>query len=137
MRVDFSKIGHVDDKELKYAVIGASFQGKWVYVKHKQRDTWEIPGGHREAGEDINNTAKRELYEETGAKEFELEPVCDYSVTTDNDQSYGRLFYTEITKFGALPDFEIGEIRLFDQLPAKLTYPEIQPHLYNKVQNRR
>lgn len=35
MKVNFSKIGRVDDKELKFAVIGASFQGKWVFVKHK------------------------------------------------------------------------------------------------------
>ena len=48
MRVEFSDIGQVDDKELKFAVISSSFQGKWLFVKHKQRDTWEIPSGHRE-----------------------------------------------------------------------------------------
>ena len=78
MRVEFSDIGQVDDKELKFAVISASFQGKWLFVKHKQRDTWEIPGGHREFGEDINDTAKRELFEESGAIDFDIKPICDY-----------------------------------------------------------
>ena len=49
------------DKPLKYAVICARYNGKWVFCKHKERDTYEIPGGHREDGEDIEATAKREL----------------------------------------------------------------------------
>ena len=47
------------DKPLKYAVICARYNGKWVFCKHKERDTYEIPGGHREDGEDIEATAKR------------------------------------------------------------------------------
>jgi len=34
---------------------------------------------------------------------------------------------------GDLPESEIGKIELFDALPEKLTYPEIQPYLYNMV----
>ena len=56
----------VDDKLLKYAVIIAKTNGKWIFCKHKERDTYEIPGGHREPGENILDAAKRELYEETG-----------------------------------------------------------------------
>ena len=40
-----------------------------------------MPGGHGEAGEDIFETAKRELQEETGAIKFEIKPICVYSVT--------------------------------------------------------
>ena len=39
-----------------------------------------MPGGHREAGEDILETAKRELQEETGAIKFEIKPICVYLV---------------------------------------------------------
>ena len=74
----------VPDHLLKFAVIIAKFQGKWVFCKHRQRDTYELPGGHREAGESILDAAKRELQEETGALDFSLVPVCAYSVVGKN-----------------------------------------------------
>ena len=67
----------VEDQELRFAVIITKADGRWVFCKHKQRDTLEILGGHREPGEDILTTAKRELYEETGAvKKAKTEYCC-------------------------------------------------------------
>lgn len=43
----------VDDSLLKFAVIISQSNGRWVFCKHRERDTYEVPGGHREAGEDI------------------------------------------------------------------------------------
>ena len=51
----------VNDALLKFAVIISQSNGKWVFCKHKERDTYEVPGGHIEAGEVIFETAKREL----------------------------------------------------------------------------
>lgn len=133
LKVDFHEIGQIKDEDLKFAVIASKYQNKWIYVRHNERDTWEIPGGHREKNEDINDTAKRELFEETGAKEFIIKPVCDYSVTKDSISSYGRLFYGEVTALGKLPNLEIEEIDLFDNIPEKLTYYQIQPHLFDKI----
>lgn len=90
----------VDDELLKFAVIIAKHDGKFVFCKHKERDTWEVPGGHREAGETINDTARRELQEETGAVDFELKPICVYSVIRPENfngaESYGMLYYAQI-----------------------------------------
>lgn len=47
---------YVDDSLLKFAVIIAKTDGKWVFCKHKDRETFEVPGGHRESGEDILDT---------------------------------------------------------------------------------
>lgn len=71
----------INDKLLKFAVIVAKANGKWVFCKHKERDTYEIPGGHRENHESILETAKLELQEETGAVNFNIKPICIYSVT--------------------------------------------------------
>ena len=38
----------IDDSMLKFAVIIAKHNGKWVFCKHRERSTWEVPGGHRE-----------------------------------------------------------------------------------------
>ena len=47
------------DEKLKFAVIIAKKDGKWIFCKHRERDTYEIPGGHREPGEKIEQTARR------------------------------------------------------------------------------
>lgn len=107
-----------------------------VFCRHKERATWEIPGGHREPDESIEDAARRELWEETGAEPFEIQPVSVYQVTKDKDASYGMLYFAKISRLGALPPHsEMEEIRLFDCLPKELTYPNIQAQLYNYIQN--
>jgi len=93
---------------------------------------------HRDIGESIDNTVKRELFEETGAKEFNLTPVCDYSIcdyymNNSYDKSYERLFFSEVGEIGDLPILEISEIMLFDGLPENLTYPELNSHMFKKT----
>ena len=132
--VNFHNLNTVEDSKLEFAVIMARYKEKWIFVKHKLRSTWEIPGGHRENNEDINTTASRELVEETGAKNFKMTPVCIYSVNRDGIGSFGQLFYSEIANLNELPNSEIGEIRLFDTLPEDLTYPLIQPYLFDRAE---
>ena len=133
----------INDDLLKFAVIIAENNGKWVFCKHRERDTYEIPGGHREHGEEITETAKRELFEETGASIFNLEPVCIYSVTGKNrlnitgEETFGMLFYAEISDFESELYNEIERVELFEEIPEKLTYPEIQPLLIKEFLRRK
>ena len=128
----------VNDELLKFAVIIAQSNGKWVICKHKERDTYEVPGGHREAGENILETAKRELQEETGAVEFELKPICVYSVTGKSrvndtgEETFGLLCFAEITEFAQELHSEIEKVVIMDELPENWTYPLIQPKLIEK-----
>jgi len=129
----------VEDELLEYAVIISKSFGKWVFCKHKERDTYEVPGGHREANENILATAKRELYEETGALEFFITPVSVYSVTGENhvngtgEETFGMLYYAEIETFEEELHNEIEKIVFLDELPTELTYPLIQPKLIAKL----
>lgn len=136
MTVEFHE--SVKDSALKYAVILAKYNGRYVFVKHRERSTLEIPGGHREQGENIAQTAARELYEETGALQYSLRQICPYSVEKDGETSYGMLFYAEITELGDLPLSEIERVVLLDEPPRELsewTYPDIQPKLLEKIES--
>lgn len=125
----------VDDDALKFAVIASRHDGKWVFCRKKGRNTYEIPGGHRESGENIEATARRELYEETGAARFRLTPVCVYGVREESgEEEFGMLYFAEIQEFFALPDFEMERIDFFDSTPDDLSYPDIQPALLKRVQ---
>ena len=131
----------VDDRKLRFAVIVTKADGHWVFCKHRERSTLEVPGGHREPGEDILTTAKRELYEETGATDFTMEPVCAYSVTSsrnfDGQETFGMLFYADVRAFEKELHSEIERIVLPDDLPGARTYPDIQPHLIQEALKRR
>ena len=132
----------VEDNLLKFAVIIAKTDNKWVFCKHRDRDTYEVPGGHREAGEEILETAKRELKEETGAVEFDIKPICKYSVkgktrVNENlsDETFGMLYIADIVSFEELHS-EIEKILITDKLVDSWTYPLIQPKLIEEAQKR-
>lgn len=132
----------VDDALLRFAVIAARSNGKWIFCKHRERDTYEIPGGRREPGESILDTARRELQEETGALSFSLSPVCVYSVTgktrvnESGDESFGMLYFADVFSFDDALHSEMERIILSDKVPDELTYPLIQPFLFQKVRQQ-
>ena len=114
----------------KYVVVCASYGGRWLLSRHRERDTWETQGGHIEPGETPMMAAVRELYEESGVTDAEVIPVCDYCGFTDRGSANGVVFLAVVHGLGSLPDSEMAEVRLFDALPENLTYPNVSPHLY-------
>ena len=130
----------VEDSLLKFAVIIAKTEGKWVFCKHKDRDTYEIPGGHREPGEDILDTAKRELYEETGAIDFDIRPLFVYSVTAKDNfngvETFGMVYYADIKCFEKELHSEIEKIIITEKPVDNWTYPLIQPKMLEEARRR-
>ena len=141
MKVNFYE--DIDDALLKFAVITSKHKGQWVFCKHKDRNTYEVPGGHREPNESILEAAKRELREETGASQFQIAPVCVYSVVGRNrvnqsgEETFGMLYYADIQTFEGTLHSEMESISLFYDLPTEWTYPLIQPLLIQEFLRRR
>lgn len=141
-RTEVNFYDSVPDDLLKFAVILARADEKWVFCKHRARDTYEVPGGHREPGETILETARRELYEETGAIEFEIRPICVYGVrkaggSGQGQESFGMLYFAEIRSFEKELHSEIEKILLSRDLVENWTYPEIQPKLLAEAEKRK
>ena len=134
MEVRFYEINDIDDSLLTFAVIVSRYMDKWIWCKNKIRKRWEVPGGRREKDEPISETAKRELYEETGATKFDLTPICVYSAKYDVER-FGMLYFADIIEFGNLPESEIEQIDFFQDNPEELSFPLIQPILMERVKN--
>lgn len=132
--VKFYDCSYEPSAALIYSVISARYKNNWIYVRHHERTTFEIPGGHIEAGETSLDAAKRELMEETGALEFSIDCVATYSVTKEGKTGWGRLYYAEVTKIGPVPDIsEIAQVLFSGHFTEHNTHPDIQPHLFKKV----
>lgn len=125
----------------KYVVVFSRYEGKLLLSRHRDRDTWETQGGHIEPGESPEDAAKRELWEESGAVDFTLEPLCMYWAEDRvggkaQTGAWGAIFFADIKDLGPMPESEMAEVEEFDTLPENVTYPYITPHLYERVRDR-
>ncbi len=131
VKVDFYYGSVEQDYVLTYVVMVTSCNGRFVFVKHRKRGSWEIPGGRIESGEKPDDAARREVWEETGGTVRELKRICIYSVTREGVTTFGVLYRVTIEEPGAIPDFsEIDDRQFSEVLPEILSYPEIQPVLF-------
>lgn len=119
-------------KTYKYVVVLSTYSGKLMLSRHKARTTWETQGGHVEPGETPMEAARRELYEESGAVEYDIRALCDYWAGDEvtGKGATGMVFHAEIHRLGPMPESEMAEVRLFDGLPGNLTYPAITPEIH-------
>ena len=130
-------------KDYKYVVTFARYNDKWIICKNKNRNTWETSGWHIDPNETPIEAAKRELYEETGAIDFEIVPVCDYWACDEPHEaenigwSNGQVFLAKVNKLGKIPsESEMECIDFFDEFPQNLTYPDITYELLPQIITR-
>lgn len=125
-------------KTYKYVVVLSRYEGKILLSRHRERATWETQGGHVEPGELPIEAARRELYEESGAVDYTMVPLCDYRAE-DRDTGRGAngvVFAADIHRLGDIPDSEMAEVRTFDALPENVTYPAITPGLFKYLERQ-
>jgi 8-oxo-dGTP pyrophosphatase MutT (NUDIX family) len=70
----------LESLRLNYVVMAARYLDQWIFVRHRERSSWELVSGHIEAGESPGQAALRELSEEAGVVETTLTALCDYEV---------------------------------------------------------
>ena len=89
----------------------------FLLVRHRARQTWELPGGHIEDGESSRDCAARELLEETGQK---VEPLVFKAVLRLQDTRRTIVFHSTLYsgQIASLAPFhgndEIERITLWD-----------------------
>ena len=134
-RVGIRNIAEIAEGDLTFTVTFAKYNGSWIFCKRRDGKGFDVPGGRREAGESIEKTAERELYEETGAKDGKITPICAYTVERNGITTYGGLYYADVGRLDPLPEYsEIESVVLSDTLPYPLRFPDIMPELFNCVQ---
>ena len=120
----------------RYVVIFSEYNGKLLLSRHRERATFETQGGHIEPGESPQAAAARELWEESGAEDFSMEPLFDYWAEDSVSGASGVVFYARIKKLASLPPWEMAGVKGFSSLPELLTYPEITPVLFQAVREK-
>ena len=123
-------------KDYKYVVVLSVYNNMLMLSKHNFRTSWETQGGHIEPGETPLQAAKRELYEESGAIDFTIEPIFDYRSGDEISYADGVVFLAKIKKLGVIPaDSEMRDVGFFEFLPKSLTYPKIIPVLFKRAKD--
>lgn len=125
-----------DNLPLTFVLILTREEDKWLFVRQRERGTWEMPAGHIEAGETAEEAARRELYEETGSVDAMLVPVTKYGIRTQGKERYGQLYYAEVKKRQTRPESEIDAVIATERLPVPLTFPTIQKELIRTILDR-
>lgn len=82
-------------QQARHVLILCRYEGQWLLTKHKERGL-EFPGGKVEAGETLEEAARREVLEETGATLNSLQWRGEYEVENKAGKFVKAIFYGEV-----------------------------------------
>lgn len=90
--------------EAQHVLVICKLYDQWLLTKHKKRG-FEFPGGKREEGETLEEAAKREVDEETGAILKSLEYIGEYKVQDGQNSFVKAIFYGEVENLQPKTDY--------------------------------
>jgi 8-oxo-dGTP diphosphatase len=106
----------VDTEKVKQVYAVCILENKMVVVKSEF--TWTLPGGSREKGENIEQTLRREVKEETNMEVLQWKPVGIQTVFEDGIEPYLQLRTACLVRpygpFVSDPDGDVTEVKLVD-----------------------
>ncbi|OIK12820.1 nucleoside triphosphatase YtkD [Bacillus sp. MUM 116] len=79
----------------KHVLVICQYEDGWVLTHHKKRG-FEFPGGKMETGETLEDAARREVFEETGAVLGELIKIGEYRVTDPKGKFVKAVFHGNV-----------------------------------------
>lgn len=136
LEIKFHPPDYYPDCGFTYVVIGARYRKQWVFIRHRQRRSYEIPAGHINENEDTDMAAGRELEEETGAARYTIECISTYTIMEDEELRAGRLYYADIEKIDEKwDDSEIEGVIFSDHLPEISSFTYVQTVLFRFLEN--
>ena len=77
--------------ESRHVLVIGKYNGNWLLTSHSVRGL-EFPGGKAEPDESLEQAAKREVFEETGASVNKLKWLAEYTVYTD--KAFSKTVFT-------------------------------------------
>lgn len=122
----FFHFGHPPEEvgEIEFVSCVAYQRDQILFCKWRDNDIWVIPGGRVDPGETAEETAHRELLEETGATLKNMEVLCYIHCFMYNLEYWGIAYFGEIEALGAPSDLnEVSEAKLFSEFPENLSDP--------------
>lgn len=124
-------------KPLLITFMAIRHESNFLLVHHRERDSWELPGGHIEAGESARDCAVRELFEETGQRVEHLgfRAILKYRAGSDNRIYHGTLFSGELPSPAPFRENkEIEQITFWDGQTGIGYIDEIDRAVINLIQ---
>lgn len=96
-KVELSFLRNAFEESAKHVLIICQYKDFWLLTNHKQRGL-EFPGGKVEAGETLEEAARRETYEETGGILGGLKFIGEYKVSDKKGSFVKAVFLGEIER---------------------------------------
>ena len=121
-------------KDADTVIVMPRYQGRWLYVRHNDRKSFEFPMCRRENDESLLEAAGRGLKEEGGAIDYLLWPVSPYGVLGNGSASYGQLYFAEVGRVGDISSADIAERCFLGEPLEDIPNKNIQQQLFDKTE---